>query len=77
MLRCREVVDFLGDYLDGALDPDTRDAFEQHLAGCRDCPAFLATYRGTVRAVRRLREDQLPAELRARLVSFLRQQLRA
>lgn len=71
MLRCQDVVELLGDYLDEELDPATREALEQHLAGCRDCPAFFETYRGTVRTVRQLREGQLPAELRQRLMTFL------
>jgi anti-sigma factor RsiW len=72
MLRCRDTVDLLNDYLDGALDREDAEALEAHLAGCEDCAAFLATYRGTVRSSRRLREERLPPELRDRLSTFLR-----
>ncbi len=72
MLRCRDLVDLLEQYLEGELDPVTADALERHLAGCRPCTAFLHTYRSTVRTTRRLREDQLPPELRERLLTFLR-----
>jgi len=71
MLRCRDIVDLLHDYLDGALEPPARDALEAHLAGCQDCSAFMKTYRGTVRATRRLEPSRLPPELRERLLSFL------
>ena len=77
MLRCRDVVDLLADYLDGALDPETASALEAHLAGCQDCAAFFNTYRGTVRSSRRLSESQLPHELRERLLTFLRGQTRS
>ncbi len=71
MLRCRDIVDLLHDYLDGALEPAAREALEAHLAGCRDCSAFMKTYRGTVRATRRLEPSRLPPELRERLLCFL------
>jgi len=77
MLRCRDVVDLLADYLDGALDPETAGALEAHLADCQDCTAFFSTYRGTVRSSRRLGEGELPRELRERLLTFLRRQTRA
>ncbi len=73
MLRCRDIVELLGEYLDGALDPATAEALDAHLADCRECTAFLNTYRGTVRTIRQLREEDLPAALRERLVTFLRQ----
>jgi anti-sigma factor RsiW len=71
MLRCRDIVDLLDEYLDGALDRADAAALEAHLVGCQDCTAFIRTYRGTVRASRQLRESQLPPELRARLLTFL------
>jgi anti-sigma factor RsiW len=76
MLRCRDIVDLLGEYLDGALDRETVRALEAHLAGCQDCTAFINTYRGTVRSSRALSEDQLPRELKERLLTFLRRQTR-
>lgn len=77
MPRCRDIVELLGEYLDGALDPETASALEAHLAGCQDCEAFFNTYRGTVRSSRALSERQLPRELRERLLTFLRRQARS
>lgn len=74
MLRCRDIVELLADYLDGTLDPGTARALEEHLAGCEDCTAFFNTYRGMVRSSRRLSERELPRELRERLLAFLRRQ---
>ncbi len=74
MFRCRDIVDLLGEYLDGELDPATAEALKAHLADCQDCTAFLNTYRGTVRTARQLREEQIPPALRERLLTFLRQQ---
>lgn len=74
MLRCRDIVDLLDEYLDGALDRADALALEAHLTGCQDCTAFFNTYRGTLRTSRALRERQMPAELRERLLTFLHQQ---
>ncbi len=76
MLRCRDIVELLDDYLDGALDPANAAALEAHLAGCQDCAAFTKTYRGTVRKSRELGERQLPPELRERLLTFLAERAR-
>jgi anti-sigma factor (TIGR02949 family) len=73
MLRCRDIVELLGDYLDGELNPATAEALKAHLADCRECTAFINTYRGTVRVTRRLKEEDLPPLLRERLLTFLRQ----
>lgn len=47
-LTCREFVDFLMDYLEGALDADTRGTFEGHMGACPSCETYLDTYRETV-----------------------------
>ncbi len=49
MMTCREVLDFLMDYLDGTLSPAQRAVFEEHLAVCRSCVAYLHTYQQTVK----------------------------
>jgi anti-sigma factor RsiW len=48
-MTCQELVAFLMDYLDGDLPEATRLHFEEHLAECTDCVAYLATYREAVR----------------------------
>lgn len=71
--RCREIVDLLADYLDGSLDAATTRGLRAHLEGCAPCIAFVKTYAGTVKAARRLKETDLPPELKDRLLSFLRE----
>ena len=61
-LTCREMTGFLADYLDGTLPLAERGVFEQHLAECRDCVAYLRTYAETIRLARETRDaDALPA----------------
>lgn len=77
MLRCRDVVDLLGEYLEEGLDSATTEALTAHLADCQDCTAFLNTYRGAITAARQLREEDLPPALKERLLAFLRQHIQA
>jgi anti-sigma factor RsiW len=71
-IECRQIADLLGDYLDGTLPKRTRELLEWHIEGCPPCVAFVNTYRGTVNAAARLREAQIPPELKQRLLSVLR-----
>lgn len=48
-LTCRELLDFLGAYLDGELAHDVRCDFERHLSLCPACTDYLASYRETIR----------------------------
>ena len=47
-MTCREVADFLADYISGALAADIRAQFDRHLSLCPNCQAYLATYRATI-----------------------------
>jgi anti-sigma factor RsiW len=49
MIKCAELVtDFLADYVDGTLPPETLADFEHHLDVCASCVAYLRTYRETI-----------------------------
>ena len=48
LLTCRDEVELIGDYLTDKLTKPERAAFEAHLSACRDCGAFLATYKKTI-----------------------------
>ncbi len=48
MLTCREIADFLIDYLDGALPVKQRVVFRAHLTICPPCRDYLEQYRSTV-----------------------------
>jgi anti-sigma factor RsiW len=57
-LTCREVSEFLMAYDDGELSARERTAFDEHLAECPDCVAYLASYRATVELGRKAFADQ-------------------
>jgi anti-sigma factor RsiW len=73
-IECRQIADLLGDYLEGALPGQTRELIEWHIEGCAPCVAFVNTYRGTIDAAKKLREVEIPHELKQRLLAVLRTQ---
>jgi anti-sigma factor RsiW len=49
VVTCREFVEFLDDYLSGSLPEVERNSFNDHLAQCPSCVAYMRTYRASVR----------------------------
>jgi len=64
-MACRELIEFLIDYLDGSLEPHERAKFEEHLAVCDSCVAYLRTYEMTIRMEKAaaIEECEVPEEL--------------
>jgi anti-sigma factor RsiW len=56
-MTCRELADFLMDYLNEDLPDDVRAAFDRHLALCPNCVAYVETYRTTIELGRRAFAD--------------------
>lgn len=56
-MTCREVADFLADYVSGELASDVRVEFDRHLSVCPNCRAYIATYRATIELGRRAFAD--------------------
>jgi anti-sigma factor RsiW len=74
---CTRLVELLADYLAGELTRDEAELLEWHLDGCQPCVAFVNTYRGTIRVAKKLAAAEMPAELKQRLVAFLKSSSRA
>jgi len=69
-MTCRELADFLMDYLNEELPPEVRQSFERHLTLCPNCVAYVRTYRATIELGRRAfadvdaeAETEVPGEL--------------
>ncbi len=56
-LRCSQVLELLGEFIDGELDEPRRRAVEAHVAGCDVCERFGGRFAAMVRAVRALASD--------------------
>lgn len=65
-LPCRDVVEVVTAYLDGALGETDRRRLEAHLAGCEDCVAYVEQIRATIAGTERSAGEvpPLPADLR-------------
>jgi anti-sigma factor RsiW len=72
MLSCREVVELVTSYLEGALTEAEEVRFEQHLATCDGCTAYLDQMRRTIALVGRLDPAAVDPEVRDRLVLAFR-----
>jgi predicted anti-sigma-YlaC factor YlaD len=65
-MTCRELTDFLDEYLAGALASEVRGQFEAHLTECRDCLVYLRGYRETVDVLHETGRDltaEVPADV--------------
>ena len=47
-LNCDELVERVTDYLDGALDDETKRRVSDHLAGCDGCTTYVDQIRQTI-----------------------------
>lgn len=71
-LTCREIVELLSEYLDRTLPARQRARVDAHLDTCPECSAYLAQLRATLRALGRLREQDVAAPILERLVAAFR-----
>jgi anti-sigma factor RsiW len=69
---CQEMVELVTDYLEDQLGVDDRLRFEQHIAVCGPCRAYLAQMRETIRMTGELREQDVSGDARAHLLSTFR-----
>jgi len=71
-IPCREMVELVTDYLEGALSWRERRRFERHIAGCDGCRAYLEQMRRTLRVLGRLDEETISPEARDALLHAFR-----
>jgi anti-sigma factor RsiW len=71
-IACREIVEMVTDYLDGALDAATTAAFERHLTDCPHCTLYLEQIRATVAATGRVEVETLSVATRAAILAAFR-----
>jgi anti-sigma factor RsiW len=71
-LVCRDVVEVVTDYLEGAMAAEERQRFEAHLAECPFCVEYVEQMRTVGGALRGLSPDELPPERRDALLAAFR-----
>jgi anti-sigma factor RsiW len=77
-LTCRELIEFLDDYVAESLPASERTRFEDHLGRCPACMRYLRGYQGTLRAVaasyapESAAPDDVPEELVSAILALRR-----
>ncbi len=77
-VTCRECTQFLDDFLDSNLDPETTRRLEEHLAECPPCVHFLNTYRSCSEMSQNFRDRQveIPRKLAEKIKDFLKKEMK-
>lgn len=66
-LSCEDLTQRTSEYLDEALPPGEREAFDGHLAACAACARHLADFRQTIQRLRSLPREPMPSDMKERL----------
>jgi anti-sigma factor RsiW len=67
---CRQAVELVTDYLEGALSRRERRRFEAHLAACEHCTEYLAQMRATIRLSGEVTAEDLTPEMRTDFIAL-------
>lgn len=71
-LVCKQAVELVTDYLEGALSRRDRRRFEAHLQGCPNCAAYLEQIKMTIQLAGTVEPEDLTPEARADLTDLYR-----
>jgi anti-sigma factor RsiW len=71
-MTCKELVELVTDYLEGALPRGERRRFDRHIRGCPHCTEYLHQFRQVIRTLGRLTEDSLSPEAKEAFTSAFR-----
>ena len=71
-LTCKELVELVTAYHEGALSARDRQRFEEHVVFCDGCASYLDGMRRTIEVTGRLTEDDLLPEMERDLLAAFR-----
>ena len=72
-ISCQEVVELVNDYLAGGLEPETTSLFEQHVNFCDACDLYSDQMPTKIYTVGRVTEEEVPPEMRDKLMNAFRE----
>jgi anti-sigma factor RsiW len=75
-MKCKELLQMLNEYVDGAVDPAVCEEFEKHLAGCNPCQVVVDNIRQTITLYKDGQPYELPVKFRQNLHGALRQRFK-
>ncbi|HTE46854.1 MAG TPA: zf-HC2 domain-containing protein [Gemmatimonadaceae bacterium] len=71
-LTCKELVELVTDYLEGALSVANRQRFDEHLTSCPFCQTYMDQMRQTIRTLGHLPEEAVSPEALDTLLGHFR-----
>jgi anti-sigma factor RsiW len=71
-LTCRQLVELVTEYFEGALSPSERSRFEEHVMSCPPCRAHLEQMRQTMRVLGSIPETAVSPEAEKHLRTAFR-----
>jgi hypothetical protein len=71
-VTCSDVVELVTDYLERSLPADDATLVEQHLNFCEGCVWYVDQIRTTVTTVGRIEPEEVPPDVRDRLLNAFR-----
>ena len=75
VIECKHVWDYISDYLDDSLSPETRDLVQRHLEHCAICSAILDSSRNIMVLTADNRVFELPIGFSERLHARLSEEM--
>ena len=71
-MSCKELVELVTDYLEGALSPADQRRFELHMSKCEGCKLYIDQMRLTIKAAGKLSEDSISLAAKEELLAAFR-----
>jgi len=71
-LTCRELIEIITEYLEGAMPPAERIRFEDHVKGCTGCTRYLAQMRFTVETLGEIGLENIEPAAKSELMAAFR-----
>jgi predicted anti-sigma-YlaC factor YlaD len=72
ILTCKQLVELVTEYFEGALTPQERDRFEEHVMSCPPCRVYLGQMRQTIKLMGDIPEETVSPDAEAALVAAFR-----
>ena len=72
-ISCKQLVDLEADYLEESISDEARAKFEQHLAECGYCNAYVQQMHMTVKLTKQLSESEINKPAPNELLDIFRQ----
>ena len=73
MMTCKEMVELVTLYLEGALPPEDRALFERHMGLCHGCAAYIEPMRQPIYLAGRINAESIPDHVEIDLLNAFRE----